>query len=97
MGDQMTWSCNLGFFTEMVGLSMLVFAIYGVPANGTFMSDFYFTCYGVQLIMKDFILGLGAIYVIVVRISKWFCTKDVNYTPVFVCVCLIYCLKREVF
>lgn len=83
IGDQITWGVNFGFFMDMIGISMLVNAIYGAPPNGIYLADIYFTIYGIQLVMKNLMLGVGGLYVIIIRIAKFFCYKDVDYTPVW--------------
>lgn len=67
----------------MIGLSMLTFAIFGSPPHGLIYSNFFFATYGVNLIMKDLMLGVVAIYCIIIRIAKWTCWKDFDNTPGF--------------
>jgi hypothetical protein len=83
VGDQLTWACNFAFFSEMIGLSMLVNAVIGSPPNGLTQSDMYFVIYGMQLVLKDAILGICAIYVCCIRLAKWCCWRDFDNTPVW--------------
>ena len=53
IGDQMTWACNFGWVAEMIGLSMLTFAMFGEPPNGLNQSDIFFIVYGGDFIERN--------------------------------------------
>jgi hypothetical protein len=83
IGDSMCYTAQIGWGTEMVGLSMLTYAVMGSSPNGLNLPNIYFVCYGVCLAMKDAVLGITFLYGVIVRIALWTCCKGVDNTPPF--------------